>query len=126
MIARRFIVPAMLVVAQANGVVAAQPGMKAVQALAFPVGKDQSTTVKLPAKTRNVGFRVQGGQLHCTKVALVGNDGGSSSVFLNSDLPDKTWMGQGAAAGSFYTGVEVNCRAISPDARLAITADGEK
>ena len=126
MIAMRCIGLALLVVTELGPVVAAPPAMSAIQALAFPVGKDQSATVKLPANTRNVGFRVQGGPLRCKIVSVVGNDGGSSTVFLNSDLPDKTSMSQGAAVGSFYTAVEATCHAISPDAKLAITADGGK
>jgi hypothetical protein len=95
-------------------------GMATIATLSFTVGKDAESNVKLPAGTRRVYFGVQDGSLYCKSVKLRVSDGKTSSVFAESEMPNKAHMIQGAPPQTFYTSVELNCRGVDAGAHLVL------
>jgi hypothetical protein len=96
--------------------------MATVATLSFTVGKDAQSSVQLPAGTRRVYFGVQNGSLFCKSVKLGVTDGSTSSVFADSEMPNKAHMIQGARPQMFYTAVDLNCRSVDPGAHIVIGA----
>jgi hypothetical protein len=97
-------------------------GMATIGALSFTIGKDAHSNVQLPAGTRRVYFGVQDGSLFCKSVRLRVSDGSTSSVFAETEMPNKAHMIQGAPPQLFYTSVDLNCRGVDSGAHLVIGA----
>lgn len=106
---------------QAVGAMVSPKAASGAVTIPIPPNEDVATSVALPAGTHNVGFRDGPGAFTCHSLTILGQDGSTSNVFTNSDMPANFGMSQGASAGNGYVAVNVQCHGGATASQLVVT-----
>jgi len=93
-------------------------GMRVIATIDVPDAKSVSKTIILSAPAHSVYIGATG-HIFCEHVRLKFPDGSTSTALLDSDMPDKKGMTQGAPTGQNYVAVEIICHG-SPSGQLLL------
>lgn len=114
----------LLSASSASALLGQGPG-KTVATLKFVKDHSTPSTVKLPTGTRTVTFAARNGGLHCARIVLTLDDGGTSGFLLDSPIQDRTSMSSALDQQnpkSTYASVDVECQAEGATGQLIVSA----
>jgi hypothetical protein len=123
MIVRHLMLAALVSLTFAANASAVPAGMNIIATIDVPDAKTVSKTVTLPSGSHSVYIGAHG-HIFCEHIRLQYPDGSKSTALLDSDMPDKKGMTQGAQNGKNYVAAEVSCHG-SPSGQLVLAVAGQ-